>query len=65
MIKHFPQRSSHTRPPRLFPINSVHGLVQEQTDTPPVAGRCNDDRSGVGIELRSGQGNLGSGSVDG
>lgn len=53
MIKHLPQRSGHTRPPRLFPIDSVHGLVQEQTDPPSVPGRYVDDRSGEGIEPRS------------
>jgi len=53
MIKHLAQRPSHTRPPRLFPIDSVHGLVQEQTDPPSVAGRCVDDGSDVGIDSRS------------
>jgi hypothetical protein len=53
MIKHLPQRPSHTRPPRLFPIDSVHGLVQEQTDTPSVPDRCIDDGLDVGIDSRS------------
>ena len=55
MIKHLPQRPSHTCPPRLFPIDSVHGLVQEQTDTPSIPGSYVDDVSGVGIDSRSDQ----------
>jgi hypothetical protein len=63
MIKHLPQRSSHTRPPRLLPIDSVHGLVQEETDSPSIPGRCVD--GDFGIESRAGQGDLGSGLVVG
>lgn len=31
MIKHLPQRSRHARPTCLFPIDRVHGLVDEQS----------------------------------
>jgi hypothetical protein len=66
MIKHLPQGPSHARPPRLLPIDSVHGLVQEETDSPSVPGRCVDDASGCAYrtEFMLGQGGSRSGLVD-
>ena len=37
MIEHLAQGSCHPCPPRLFPIDGVHGLVQEESDPPSTS----------------------------